>query len=45
MDRGDQRKAFFKDDEDLQKLLSELGKLAARPGSLRLALPAPDSDL
>jgi hypothetical protein len=31
MNRGDQRKAVFRDDEDRQKLLATLGRLAARP--------------
>jgi hypothetical protein len=46
MNRGDQREAVFKDDEDRRSSWRRWVRLAARPSGLRLPpLPAPESDL
>ena len=48
MNRGDQREAVFRDDEDRQKLLATLGEACRKtewPAVAPPALPAPESDL
>ena len=46
MNRGDQREAVFRDDEDRRSSWRRWASLAARPSGLRLPpIPAPESDL